>query len=312
MLSYKEIEDAHNRIHPFIHRTPVLTNSSLNNMIGAELYFKCENFQKAGAFKIRGATNSVLQLSENELTSGVVTASSGNHGAALAMAVSKLGGKTKVVIPNNTPIIKVNNVKRYGGEIIWCDANLISREKTLKNVLENSGGVLVHPYNDERIIAGQGTITKELLEDYPNLDCIITPVSGGGLLSGSAISAKFLNADIQLYGAEPIEADDAFRSLMVGEIQANKTTNTICDGLRAQIGTITFPIIQEYVDQIIAISEEEIIKAMRLIWERMKIIVEPSCAITLGAILNKKYLFKGKKVGIILSGGNVDLETLPF
>ena len=312
MLSYKEIEDAHNRIHPFIHRTPVLTNSSLNNMIGAQLYFKCENFQKAGAFKIRGATNSVLQLSENELTSGVVTASSGNHGAALAMAVSKLGGKTKVVIPNNTPIIKVNNVKRYGGEIIWCDANLISREKTLKNVLENSGGVLVHPYNDERIIAGQGTITKELLEDYPNLDCIITPVSGGGLLSGSAISAKFLNDDIQLYGAEPIEADDAFRSLMTGEIQANKTTNTICDGLRAQIGTITFPIIQEYVDQIIAISEEEIIKAMRLIWERMKIIVEPSCAITLGAILNKKYLFKGKKVGIILSGGNVDLETLPF
>ncbi|MBL50767.1 MAG: serine dehydratase [Candidatus Marinimicrobia bacterium] len=312
MLSYKEIEDAHNRIHPFIHRTPVLTNSSLNNMIGAQLYFKCENFQKAGAFKIRGATNSVLQLSENELTSGVVTASSENHGAALAMAVSKLGGKTKVVIPNNTPIIKVNNVKRYGGEIIWCDANLISREKTLKNVLENSGGVLVHPYNDERIIAGQGTITKELLEDYPNLDCIITPVSGGGLLSGSAISAKFLNDDIQLYGAEPIEADDAFRSLMTGEIQANKTTNTICDGLRAQIGTITFPIIQEYVDQIIAISEEEIIKAMRLIWERMKIIVEPSCAITLGAILNKKYLFKGKKVGIILSGGNVDLETLPF
>ena len=312
MLSFKEIQDAHTRIQPFIHRTPVLTNSSLNEMTGADLYFKCENFQKVGAFKIRGATNTVLQLSENELSRGVVTASSGNHGAALAMAVSKLGGKTKVVMPNNTPKIKVNNVERNGGKIIWCEPNQSSREKTLKTVLEESGGVLVHPYNNERIIAGQGTAAKELLEDYPDLDCIVSPVSGGGLLSGSIISAKSLNFDIQVFGAEPKEADDAFRSLKMGDIQSNETTNTICDGLRAQIGSITFPIIQEKVDRIITVSEKEIIESMKLIWERMKIIVEPSSTITLGAVLNEKELFNGKKVGLILSGGNVDLSTLPF
>ena len=312
MISFKEIQDAHNRIQPFIHRTPVLTNSSLNEMTGADLYFKCENFQKVGAFKIRGATNTVLQLSENELSRGVVTASSGNHGAALAMAVSKLGGKTKVVMPNNTPKIKVNNVERNGGKIIWCEPNQSSREKILKTVLEESGGVLVHPYNNERIIAGQGTAAKELLEDYPDLDCIVSPVSGGGLLSGSIISAKSLNFDIQVFGAEPKEADDAFRSLKIGDIQSNETTNTICDGLRAQIGSITFPIIQEKVDRIITVSEKEIIESMKLIWERMKIIVEPSSTITLGAVLNEKELFNGKKVGLILSGGNVDLSTLPF
>ena len=312
MISFKEIQDAHNRIQPFIHRTPVLTNSSLNEMTGADLYFKCENFQKVGAFKIRGATNTVLQLSENELSRGVVTASSGNHGAALAMAVSKLGGKTKVVMPNNTPKIKVNNVERNGGKIIWCEPNQSSREKTLKTVLEESGGVLVHPYNNERIIAGQGTAAKELLEDCPDLDCILSPVSGGGLLSGSIISAKSLNFDIQVFGAEPKEADDAFRSLKMGDIQSNETTNTICDGLRAQIGSITFPIIQEKVDRIITVSEKEIIESMKLIWERMKIIVEPSSTITLGAVLNEKELFNGKKIGLILSGGNVDLSTLPF
>ena len=312
MISFKEIQDAHNRIQPFIHRTPVLTNSSLNEMTGADLYFKCENFQKVGAFKIRGATNTVLQLSKNELSRGVVTASSGNHGAALAMAVSKLGGKTKVVMPNNTPKIKVNNVERNGGKIIWCEPNQSSREKTLKTVLEESGGILVHPYNNERIIAGQGTAAKELLEDYPDLDCIVSPVSGGGLLSGSIISAKSLNFDIQVFGAEPKEADDAFRSLKIGDIQSNETTNTICDGLRAQIGSITFPIIQEKVDRIITVSEKEIIESMKLIWERMKIIVEPSSTITLGAVLNEKELFNGKKVGLILSGGNVDLSTLPF
>ena len=312
MLSFKEIQDAHTRIQPFIHRTPVLTNSSLNEMTGSDLYFKCENFQKVGAFKIRGATNTVLQLSKDELSRGVVTASSGNHGAALAMAVSKLGGKTKVVMPNNTPKIKVNNVERNGGKIIWCEPNQSSREKTLKTVLEESGGVLVHPYNNERIIAGQGTAAKELLEDYPDLDCIVSPVSGGGLLSGSVISAKSLNSDIQVFGAEPKEADDAFRSLKMGDIQSNETTNTICDGLRAQIGSITFPIIQEKVDRIITMSEQEIIESMELIWERMKIIVEPSSTITLGAVLKEKELFKGKRVGLILSGGNVDLGTLPF
>jgi threonine dehydratase len=312
MPTFKDIQDAHERIRPFIHRTPVLTNSSLNEHSGAVIYFKCENFQKAGAFKIRGATNTVLQLSEEELSSGVVTASSGNHGAALSMAVSNRGGKTTVVMPNNTPKIKVNNVERNGGEIIWCEPNQESREQVLKEVLDETGSVLVHPYNDERIIAGQGTAAKELLEDIPELDCIVSPVSGGGLLSGTSISAKSMNPGIQVFGAEPKEADDAYRSLETGEIQSNETTNTICDGLRAQIGTITFPIIQENVDGIITVSEEEIIESMKMIWERMKIIVEPSSSITLAAVMKDKERFAGQRVGLILSGGNVDLGELPF
>ena len=312
MPTFKDIQDAHERIRPFIHRTPVLTNSSLNEHFGAVLYFKCENFQKAGAFKIRGATNTVLQLSEEELSSGVVTASSGNHGAALSMAVSNRGGKTTVVMPNNTPKIKVNNVERNGGEIIWCEPNQESREQVLKEILDKTGSVLVHPYNDERIIAGQGTAAKELLEDIPELDCIVSPVSGGGLLSGTSISAKSMNPGIQVFGAEPKEADDAYRSLETGEIQSNETANTICDGLRAQIGTITFPIIQENVDGIITVSEEEIIESMKMIWERMKIIVEPSSSITLAAVMKDKERFAGQRVGLILSGGNVDLGELPF
>ena len=312
MPTFQDIKNAHKRIRPFIHRTPVLTNSSLNKLSGADLYFKCENFQKVGSFKIRGATNTVLQLTDEELTLGIVTASSGNHGAALCMAVSNRGGKTIVVMPNNTPKIKVDNVERNGGEIVWCEPIQASREKVLQEIMDETGAVLVHPYNDERIIAGQGTAAKELLEDYPDLERIVSPVSGGGLLSGTLCSAKEMKPGILVYGAEPAEADDAYRSLQSGEIQANKTTNTICDGLRAQIGTITFPIIQEKVDGIITVTEDEIIHSMRLIWERMKIIVEPSSAITLSAILKRKELFKGKKVGLILSGGNVDLEDLPF
>ncbi|MBT3946065.1 MAG: pyridoxal-phosphate dependent enzyme [Candidatus Marinimicrobia bacterium] len=312
MPTFQDIKNAHKRIRPFIHRTPVLTNSSLNKLSGADLYFKCENFQKVGSFKIRGATNTVLQLTDEELALGIVTASSGNHGAALCMAVSNRGGKTIVVMPNNTPKIKVDNVERNGGEIVWCEPIQASREKVLQEIMDETGAVLVHPYNDERIIAGQGTAAKELLEDYPDLERIVSPVSGGGLLSGTLCSAKEMKPGILVYGAEPAEADDAYRSLQSGEIQANKTTNTICDGLRAQIGTITFPIIQEKVDGIITVTEDEIIHSMRLIWERMKIIVEPSSAITLSAILKRKELFKGKNVGLILSGGNVDLEDLPF
>lgn len=312
MPTFQDIKNAHKRIRPFIHRTPVLTNSSLNKLSGADLYFKCENFQKVGSFKIRGATNTVLQLTDEELALGIVTASSGNHGAALCMAVSNRGGKTIVVMPNNTPQIKVDNVERNGGEIVWCEPIQASREKVLQEIMDETGAVLVHPYNDERIIAGQGTAAKELLEDYPDLERIVSPVSGGGLLSGTLCSAKEMKPGILVYGAEPAEADDAYRSLQSGEIQGNKTTNTICDGLRAQIGTITFPIIQEKVDGIITVTEDEIIHSMRLIWERMKIIVEPSSAITLSAILKRKELFKGKKVGLILSGGNVDLEDLPF
>ena len=312
MVTLKEIELAHDRIRSFIHRTPILTNKSLNELSGASLYFKCENFQKVGAFKIRGATNTVEQLSQAEIEKGVATTSSGNHGAALSMAVTRRGGKTKVVMPNNTAKIKVNNVERNGGEVVWCEPEQSSRESVLADLVEQTGAIVVHPYNDERIVAGQGTCAKELMEDEPNLDMIVCPVSGGGLLGGTLLSAKGINSDILVFGAEPSEADDAYRSLEKGEIVANETIDTICDGLRAQIGTITFPIIQKHVDGIIRVTEEEIIEAMKMIWERMKIIVEPSSAITLGALLKNKDMLSNKRVGLILSGGNVDLNQLPW
>ena len=312
MVTLKEIELAHDRIRSFIHRTPILTNKSLNELSGASLYFKCENFQKVGAFKIRGATNTVEQLTQAEIEKGVVTTSSGNHGAALSMAVTRRGGKTKVVMPNNTPKIKINNVERNGGEVVWCEPEQSSRESVLADLVEQTGAIVVHPYNDERIVAGQGTCAKELMEDEPNLDMIICPVSGGGLVSGTLLAAKGMKPEIMVYGAEPSEADDAYRSLQKGEIVANETIETICDGLRAQIGNIPFPIIQKYVDGIITVTETEIIEAMKMVWERMKIIAEPSSVITLGALLKSKDKFSGKKVGLILSGGNVDLNQLPW
>ena len=312
MVTLKDIEAAHERIRPLIHRTPVFTNSSLNKLSGAELYFKCDNFQKAGSFKIRGATNTVEQLTIEELSRGVATTSSGNHGAALSMAVTRRGGKTKVVMPNNTPEIKINNVERNGGEVVWCEPEQESRESVLKDLIEETGAVVVHPYNDERIMAGQGTCAKELLEDHPELDVIVSPVSGGGLLSGTLLSSKALKTDIQVFGAEPAEADDAYRSLKLGKIVPNETINTICDGLRAQIGGLTFPVISDLVDDIITVTEEEIIDSMRMIWERLKMIVEPSSSITLGAVLKNKDRFNGKKIGLIISGGNVDLDHLPW
>ena len=312
MVTLKDIVAAHDRIAPFIHRTPVLTNKSLNELSGAELYFKCENFQKAGSFKIRGATNTVELLNQDELDKGVATTSSGNHGAALSMAVSRRNGKTKVVMPHNTPKIKVKNVERNGGEVIWCEPDQTSREEVLKDLVIKTGSTVVHPYNDERIVMGQGTAGKELIDDHPDLDAIVSPVSGGGLLSGTLLSAQGINPKIKVYGAEPLEADDTFLSLQKGEIVPNKTINTICDGLRAQIGTITFPIIQSYVEEVITLTEEEIIESMKMIWERMKIVVEPSCSITLAAVLKSRDRFAGKKVGLIISGGNVDLERLPW
>lgn len=312
MVTLKDIESAHERIRPFIHRTPVLTNSSIDNLIGAKLFFKCENFQKAGSFKIRGASNAVELLSDEEFKRGVATTSSGNHGAALSMAVTRRGGKTKVVMPHNTPKIKVNNVERNGGEVVWCEPDQKYRESVLKDVVEETGATVVHPYNDERIMAGQGTCAKELLEDVPDLDSIVSPVSGGGLLSGSLLAAKNMKSSITVYGAEPEEADDAYQSLKLGRIVPNKTINTICDGLRAQIGSKTFPVIQNLVDDIIPIAEEDIINSLRMIWERLKIIVEPSCSIALALIIKNKQLFKGRNVGLIMSGGNLDLDNLPW
>ena len=312
MLTLKDIASAHERICSYIHRTPVLTNNSLNELTGANLFFKCENFQKAGSFKIRGATNTVELLSQNEMDKGVATTSSGNHGAALSMAVTRRGGQTKVVMPHNTPKIKVNNVERNGGEVVWCEPDQSSREQVLADLVNETGATVVHPYNDERIIAGQGTCAKELLEDYPEIQIIVSPVCGGGLLSGTLISAKEINKQVSVYGAEPAEADDAFRSLQNGKILPNETINTICDGLRAQIGTITFPIIQKHVKEIITLSEEEILNSMKMIWERLKIIVEPSCSISLAAIIKNKDKFSGKNVGLIMSGGNVDLNQIPW
>ena len=312
MLTLKDIELAHDRIRPFIHRTPILTNSSLNKLAGAELFFKCENFQKSGSFKIRGATNTVELLSDSELKRGIATTSSGNHGAALSMAVSRRGGSTKVVMPRNTPKIKVENVKRNGGEVVWCEPDQKFRESVLKDVVEETAATVVHPYNDERIMAGQGTCAKEILEDVPTIDCIVSPVSGGGLLSGSLVAAKNMKNSVEVFGAEPEEADDAYQSLKQGKIVPNKTINTICDGLRAEIGSKTFPVIQNLVDEIIPVSEKDIIESLQMIWERMKIIVEPSCSISLALILKNKMMFKNKNVGLIMSGGNVDLNKLPW
>ncbi len=312
MVTLKDIQSAHARISPFIHRTPILTNTSLDELTGAKLFFKCENFQKAGSFKIRGATNAVELLSDDDFNRGVATTSSGNHGAALSMAVSRRGGTTKVVMPHNTPKIKVNNVERNGGEVVWCEPDQKFRESVLKDVVDETGATIVHPYNDERIMAGQGTCAKELLEDVENLHSIVSPVSGGGLLSGSLLTAKNMDSAIKVYGAEPEEADDAYQSLKLGKIVPNKTINTICDGLRAQIGTKTFPVIQSLVDDIIPVSEEDIINALRMIWERLKIIVEPSCSIALAMVINNKDLFKDQNVGLIMSGGNIDLKKLPW
>ena len=312
MVNYNDIESAHNRISNFIHNTPILTCENINLESNAKLFFKCDNFQKTGSFKIRGATNTILQLSKKQIKNGVITTSSGNHGAAVAAAAKKLGANVKVIMPNNTPKVKINNVQRYGGEIIFCEPNIKARENTLNEMVKESGSTIVHPYNNEKVIAGQGTAAKELLEKVADLDIIITPVSGGGLLAGTSLLAKSINPNIKVYGAEPKNADDTYRSIKNKKIVPNKTTETIADGLRAQVGTITFPIIQKNVDGIILVSEEMIIQSMRTIWQRMKIIIEPSCSIALAAILINNEQFHNKRIGIILTGGNVDLDNLPW
>ena len=312
MVNYTDIQSAHQRISNFIHNTPILTCENINLDSDANLFFKCDNFQKTGSFKIRGATNTILQLSKEQLTNGVLTTSSGNHGAAVASAAKKLGANVKVVMPDNTPKVKVDNVQRFGGEIIFCDPNIKSRENTLNRIVKEDGSTIVHPYNNEKIIAGQGTAAKELLEKIPDLDIIIAPVSGGGLLAGTLLAAKAINSNIKVYGAEPKNADDTYQSIKRKKIVPNKTTDTIADGLRAQVGTITFPIIQKHVDGIILVSEEMIIQSMRMVWQRLKIIIEPSCSIVLAAILTNKKQFYNKRIGLILTGGNVDLDTLPW
>ena len=312
MVNYNHIKSAHKRISNFIHDTPIFSSHNINTKTSANLFFKCDNFQKTGSFKIRGAVNTILQLSKKQLASGIITTSSGNHGAAVSAAAKKLGANVTIIMPDNTPKVKVDNVRRYGGDIIFCEPNIKAREGTLEKMVKNTGSTIVHPYNDERIIAGQGTAAKELLEKIPNLDIIIAPVSGGGLLSGTLLTAKTINPKIKIYGAEPKNADDTYQSIKNKKITPNKSTDTIADGLRAQVGTITFPIIQKYVDDIILVSEEMIIESMRIIWQRLKIIIEPSCSIVLGAILTDNKQFHNKRIGLILTGGNIDLDALPW
>jgi threonine dehydratase len=312
MVTYHDIEKAHQRISNHIHNTPILTSDSLDNELGSNLFFKCENFQKTGSFKIRGATNSILQLNDTEIKNGIITTSSGNHGAAVAFIADKIGTSSKIIMPNNTPKNKIENVQRYGGEIFYCEPNIKSREDTLEKMIQKSGGSIIHPYNDEKIIAGQGTAAKELIEKVPDLDAIICPVSGGGLLSGTLLAAKNLKPGIKVFGAEPENADDTYRSILNNKIMSNETTDTIADGLRAQVGTVTFPIIKENVDKILLVSEEMIISSMYMIWQRLKIIIEPSCSIVLAALMLNSNKFLNKKVGLILTGGNYDLKQIPW
>ena len=312
MVTYNDIEKAHQRISDHIHNTPILTSDSLDNEVGSNLFFKCENFQKTGSFKIRGATNSILQLNDTEIKNGTITTSSGNHGAAVAFIADKIGTSSKIIMPNNTPKNKIENVQRYGGEIFYCEPNIKSREDTLEKMIQKSGGSIIHPYNDEKIIAGQGTAAKELIEKVPDLDAIICPVSGGGLLSGTLLAAKNLKPSIKVFGAEPENADDTYRSILNNKIMSNETTDTIADGLRAQVGTVTFPIIKENVDKILLVSEEMIISSMYMIWQRLKIIIEPSCSIVLAALMLNSNKFLNKKVGLILTGGNYDLKQIPW
>lgn len=310
--SKQDIERAHTVLSSFLHRTPVLTSNSLNKMAGAELFFKCENFQKAGAFKARGATFAVTKLPEEKAKKGVATHSSGNHGQALALAAQQRGIKAYVVMPDNAPSVKIAAVKGYGAEVIFCKPSLEARETTLEKVLEKTDATFIHPYDNYHVITGQATCAKELVEDVQSLEHVIAPVGGGGLLAGTLLSLHYFAKNIEGWAAEPMQVNDAFLSLKKGEIVPAPNNKTIADGLRTSLGHRNFPIIKEHVHGIFTVTEEEICSAMRLIWERMKIIIEPSCAVPLAALLHHKTLFRNKRVGLILTGGNVDLEKLPF
>jgi len=307
-----DIQQAAQRIKPYIYRTPVLTNESLNERVDAQVYLKCENFQKVGAFKFRGACNAVFSLSDEEATHGVSTHSSGNHAQALALAAKLRGISAYIVMPKNAPKVKKEAVAGYGGQITFCEPTLEARESTLSSISQETGSTVIHPYDNERVIAGQGTAALELLEDIPDLDVILAPVGGGGLISGTAIVAKGLKSGILVIAGEPEMADDAFRSMQAGEVIPSVNPKTIADGLLTSLGKITFPIIKQQVDQIVTVSESVIIESMKFIWERAKIIIEPSAAVAIGVLWEKKIDLSGLKVGVILSGGNVDLEKLPW
>lgn len=307
------INSSAERISSYINKTPVLTSQLINDIVNAKLYFKCENFQKMGAFKMRGATNAILQLSDEQKQKGVITHSSGNFAQAIALAAKSLNIKAYLVMPSNAPEVKKSAVRNYGGEIVECVPTLAGRESTTKKLIEEKSVTFVHPFNDINVVMGHASVGKELLEEYPDLDSIVVPVGGGGLISGVALSASVFGNNCTVIGAEPFNVDDAYQSLKEGKIVPNKpNADTIADGLKTTLGDVTFNIISQYVKEIIRVTEKEIIYAMQLTWERMKIIIEPSSAVTLAAVLRSKQNFENKKVGLLLSGGNVDLSNLPF
>ena len=320
--SWDAICEAHARISPRIHRTPFLTSTSLNSIAAACFFFKCDNFQKTGSFKIRGASNAILSLSNEQAARGIVTQSSGNHGAAVACAAAWRGVPAYIVMPKNAPKVKIQAIEAYGGKITFCEPKVSSRKEVCDRVQAQTGAHLVHPYDDDRIIAGQATAAKEFLEEIPDLDVIFAPVSGGGLLSGTCLGAKGIRPDIRVIGCEPACADDAYRSLTTGTLQSLESSDTIADGLRASLSPRTFAILRRHVDRILLVAEDEIASTARLVWERMKIVIEPSSAVALAPLLKPGVLEslnlppcadgQPPKLGVIFSGGNVDLNALPW
>jgi len=310
--SLKDIKEAHSRIKPFIHRTPVMTSRQLNRIFGCELFFKCENFQKVGAFKFRGATNAVLLLTDDQKKRGVITHSSGNHAAALSLAASMAGIKAFIVMPETAPEVKKRAVAGYGADITMCKPTLSSREETCRTIMEKEGATLVHPYDNFSVICGQGTAALELLEEQPLVEVVIAPIGGGGLMSGTSTCVKGINKKIQVIGAEPMKADDAYRSFKSGRLIPSVNPLTIADGLLTSLSELTFAVIRRSVDDIFTVEEDSIKDCMMLVWERMKIIIEPSSATVLAVIKENPDFFRGRRIGLVLSGGNVDLRKLPF
>jgi len=310
--SFTDIKKAYKLIRQHANQTPVFTSRSVNERADASIYFKCENFQRVGAFKFRGACNAIFSLNDQEAQKGVATHSSGNHAQAVALAAKMRGIPAFVVMPENAPKVKVKAVKGYGAKVTFCKSTLEARETTLEKVVEKTGATFIHPYDDARVVAGQGTAALELLEEQPDLDIIMTPVGGGGLLSGSSISAKASKPDILVIGAEPEMADDAYRSFKEGKLIPVEDPDTIADGLRTSLGKLPFEIIKSNVDDIVTVSEESIIESMRFIWERMNMIIESSCAVPVAAVFDQKIQARGKKIGIIITGGNVDFDNLPW
>ncbi len=307
-----DIQSAHSRIKPFIHHTPVMKSQQLNELFNCELFFKCENFQKVGAFKFRGATNAVLSLTAEEKSKGVVTHSSGNHAAALALAARMNGVKANIVMPDNAPVVKKNAVAGYGAEITYCKPTLQAREDSTRLIMERTGATLVHPYDNFNVICGQGTVALELLQEKGDLEIVIAPIGGGGLMSGTSTCVKGINKNIQVIGAEPIKANDAYISFTSGILTPSVNPLTVADGLLTSLSELTFSVIRKNVDKILTAKEDSIIDCMLLVWERMKIIIEPSSATVLAIVKENPGLFRGKKIGLILSGGNVDFRKLPF